>query len=180
MAWRRADLQKLHLQADELRPCECCTVLMLREVAGEEEPGADRQGGALAGAPEYAVQLAAHRAALHPAELQELQRVLDAQGTRLPRELFDSSNAELLRYAATHGLLEVMEPLPGRPACRASVGTLQWQCPPGATGSLFQHLRSGLSRHRSLGAADGLAKKSNIRQSESASQRALHDSEHSW
>jgi len=78
---------------------------MLREVAGEEE--ADRQGGALVGAPEYAVQLAAHRAALHPAELQELQRVLDAEGTRLPKELFDSSQAELLRYAATHGMLEV-------------------------------------------------------------------------
>ena len=83
----------------------CGAVLMLREVAGEEE--ADRQGGALVGAPEYAVQLAAHRAALHPAELQELQRVLDAQGTRLPKELFDSSQAELLRYAATHGMLEV-------------------------------------------------------------------------
>ena len=83
----------------------CGAVLMLREVAGEEE--ADRQGGALVGAPEYAVQLAAHRAALHPAELQELQRVLDAEGTRLPKELFDSSQAELLRYAATHGMLEV-------------------------------------------------------------------------
>ncbi len=80
-------------------------VLMLREVAGEEE--ADRLGGALAGAPEYAVQLAAHRAALHPAELEELQRVLDAQGTKLPRDFFDSSHAELLRYAATHGMLEV-------------------------------------------------------------------------
>ena len=78
---------------------------MLREVAGEEE--ADRLGGALAGAPEYAVQLAAHRAALHPAELEELQRVLDAQGTKLPRDLYDSSHAELLRYAATHGMLEV-------------------------------------------------------------------------
>ena len=86
---------------------------------------ADRQGGALAGAPEYAVQLAAHRAALHPAELQELQRVLDAQGTRLPRELFDSSNAELLRYAATHGLLEVGERLPGRPASEVSLSAPQ-------------------------------------------------------
>ena len=103
-------MQKLHLQADKLSSCGTCAVLMLREVAGEEEAGADRQGGALAGAPEYAVQLAAHRAALHPAELQELQRVLDAQGTRLPKELFDSSNAELLRYAATHGLLEVRSP----------------------------------------------------------------------
>ena len=80
-------------------------MLVLREVAGEEE--ADRLGGALAGAPEYAVQLAAHRAALHHAELEELQRVVDAQGTKLPRDLFDSSHAELLRYAATHGMLEV-------------------------------------------------------------------------
>ena len=80
-------------------------VLVLREVAGEVE--ADRLGGALAGAPEYAVQLAAHRAALQTAELEELQRVLAAQGTKLPKELFDSSHAELLRYAATHGMLEV-------------------------------------------------------------------------
>ena len=116
LAWKLADLQKLRWQADKVRPCDGCAVLMLREVAGKEEAGADRQGGALAGAPEYAVQLAAHRAALHPAELQELQRVLDAQGTRLPRELFDSSNAELLRYAATHGLLEVRAPHSGRPA----------------------------------------------------------------
>ena len=125
MAWNLADLQKLRWQANRLQTCDCCAVLMLREVAGEEEPGADRQGGALAGAPEYAVQLAAHRAALHPAELQELQRVLDAQRTRLPKELFDSSNAELLRYAATHGLLEVREPVPGRPASAASVSALQ-------------------------------------------------------
>lgn len=83
----------------------CLAVLVLREVAGEEE--ADRLGGALAGAPEYAVQLSAHRAALHPAELEELKRVLEAQGTKLPKELFDSSHAELLRYAATHGMLEV-------------------------------------------------------------------------
>ena len=88
----------------------CVAVLVLREVAGEEE--ADRLGGALAGAPEYAVQLSAHRAALHPAELEELQRVLDAQGTKLPKEHFDSSHAELLRYAATHGMLEVIAPRP--------------------------------------------------------------------
>lgn len=81
---------------------------MLREVAEEEEDAAAAgQGDALVGAPEYSVQLAAHRAALHSAELAELQRVLDAQGTRLPIELFDASQAELLRYAATHGMLEV-------------------------------------------------------------------------
>ena len=79
------------------------------------------------------MQLAAHRAALHPAELQELQRVLDAQGTRLPKELFDSSNAELLRYAATHGLLEVRSPFPGRPASGASLSTPQCKRPSIAT-----------------------------------------------
>ena len=78
---------------------------MLREVAGDLET--EKQGDALVGAPEYAVQLATHRAALHIAELAELQRVLDAQGTRLPKEQFDASQAELLRYAATHGMLEV-------------------------------------------------------------------------
>ncbi|CAL5227620.1 g10624 [Coccomyxa viridis] len=105
------------------------SVLMLREVAGEEE--ADRLGGALAGAPEYAVQLSAHRAALHPAELEELQRVLDAQGTKLPRDLFDSSHAELLRYAATHGMLESDSPeqraVAIEAAAQAIQHTLEWR-----------------------------------------------------
>lgn len=123
---------------------------MLREVAGEEE--ADRLGGALAGAPEYAVQLSAHRAALHPAELEELQRVLDAQGTKLPRDLFDSSHAELLRYAATHGMLEVCRsymlvgrqfPKLGHLLCRyLSSAALTPRCPGHQCTSKQPHLTS--------------------------------------
>jgi hypothetical protein len=93
--------------------------MMLRDVV--EDMGAAAGGGGdsaksgnqnepLAGAPEYAVALAAHRAALHETALTELGRVLDAKGTRLPPDRFDGTKAELLRYAATYGLLEVRKP----------------------------------------------------------------------
>ena len=75
----------------------------------EEEANGQQElpGGPLLGAPEFASHLAGHRAALHAAELAELARVLDAHGTRLPPDRFDASQAELLRYGACCGLLEV-------------------------------------------------------------------------
>jgi hypothetical protein len=80
-------------------------VLMLREMAGDEV--AELEGQPLLGAPEFAVELASHRAALHTEELAELARVLDAHDVKLPTDRFDASQAELLRYGATFGLLEV-------------------------------------------------------------------------
>lgn len=40
-------------------------------------------------------------------ELAEMTRVLEAHDVRLPPDRFDASQAELLRYAASYGLLEV-------------------------------------------------------------------------
>jgi len=82
-------------------------------MAGEEEDSGEQElpGGPLLGAPDFASQLAAHRAALHADKLGEMVRVLDAQGVKLPPDRFDSSQAELLRYAASCGLLEA-RPLP--------------------------------------------------------------------
>ena len=82
-------------------------MLVLREMAAEA--GVDEQlpGRPLLGAPEFASHLAAHRAAEHADELAEMARVLDAKGVQLPPERFDGSKAELLRYAAGCGLLEV-------------------------------------------------------------------------
>lgn len=80
-------------------------VLVLREIAADVEE--ELPGVPLQGAPGFASHLAAHRAALHADELAEMARVLDAEGARLPHDRFDASQAELLRYAACCGLLEV-------------------------------------------------------------------------
>ncbi len=86
-------------------------MLVLREMAEEEANGQQElPGGPLLGAPEFASHLAGHRAALHAAELAEMARVLDAHGARLPPDRFDASQAELLRYGASCGLLEVRRP----------------------------------------------------------------------
>ena len=53
-------------------------------------------------------RLAAESAALYKVELAEMKRILDAQGTKLPSERFDDTNAELLRFAASAGLLQVL------------------------------------------------------------------------
>ncbi len=82
--------------------------MMLRGVVEDKGAAAPGDEGApLAGAPEYAVHLASHRAALHEAELAELGRMLAASGVALPPERFDDTHAELLRNAAAYGLLEV-------------------------------------------------------------------------
>ncbi len=83
------------------------TVLVLREMAAEAREDEQLPGRPLLGAPEFASHLAAHRAAEHADELAEMARVLDAKGVQLPPERFDGSKAELLRYAASCGLLEV-------------------------------------------------------------------------
>ena len=52
-------------------------------------------------------RLAAESAASFKVELAEMKRILDEQGTKLPADRFDDSNAELLRFAASAGLLQV-------------------------------------------------------------------------
>ena len=52
-------------------------------------------------------RLAAESAASFKVELAEMKRILDEQGTKLPADRFDESNAELLRFAASAGLLQV-------------------------------------------------------------------------
>jgi len=41
-----------------------------------------------------------------------MKRILDSQGVKLPPERFDATNAELLRFAASAGLLQVTPPFP--------------------------------------------------------------------
>lgn len=53
-------------------------------------------------------RLAAESAALFKVELTEMKRILDSQGVKLPAERFDDTNAELMRFAASAGLMEVM------------------------------------------------------------------------
>lgn len=52
-------------------------------------------------------RLASEGAALYKIELAEMKRILDDQGIKLPAERFDDTNAELLRFAAAAGLLQV-------------------------------------------------------------------------
>ncbi|CAL8462219.1 g1750 [Coccomyxa elongata] len=108
------------------------SVLVLREMAEEEANGQQElPGGPLLGAPEFASHLAGHRAALHAAELAEMARVLDAHGARLPPDRFDASQAELLRYGASCGLLEASSPEERAVAIEAAaqkiMATLQWR-----------------------------------------------------
>lgn len=53
-------------------------------------------------------RLAAESAAMFKVELAEMKRILDSQGAKLPAERFDDTNAELLRFAASAGLLQVL------------------------------------------------------------------------
>ena len=57
--------------------------------------------------PRPAPRLAAESAASFKVELAEMQRILDEQGVKLPADRFDDSHAELLRFAASAGLLQV-------------------------------------------------------------------------
>lgn len=52
-------------------------------------------------------RLASESAASFKVELAEMKRILDEQGVKLPADRFDDSNAELLRFAASAGLLQV-------------------------------------------------------------------------
>lgn len=52
-------------------------------------------------------RLAAESASLYKVELAEMKRILDSQSVKLPAERFDDTNAELLRFAAAAGLLQV-------------------------------------------------------------------------
>ena len=65
--------------------------------------------------PRAQPRLAVEAAQLYHVELAEMQRILAAQGVKLPAERFDETNAELLRFAASAGLLQVpCSPQPGR------------------------------------------------------------------
>lgn len=57
--------------------------------------------------PRVQPRLSAEAAALHKVELAEMKRILQAQNVRLPAERFDDTNAELLRFATSAGLLQV-------------------------------------------------------------------------
>lgn len=52
-------------------------------------------------------RLASESAAQFKIELAEMKRILDSQGAKLPPERFDETNAELLRFAMSAGLLQV-------------------------------------------------------------------------
>ena len=74
--------------------------------------------------PRAQPRLAAEAAQLYQVELAEMQRILGAQDVKLPAERFDETNAELLRFAASAGLLQVQPPAssPTELACVTAVG----------------------------------------------------------
>lgn len=83
-----------------IRPCLAVRVF---EEANLEEKSAEQ----LYERPRQPPRLAAESANSFKVELTEMKRILDEQGTKLPADRFDDSNAELLRFAASAGLLQV-------------------------------------------------------------------------
>ena len=86
----------------------CCAAVRVFEEANLGENSSEGLYGKARPSPKLAVE----SAAMHKVELAEMKRILDSQGVKLPVERFDDTNAELLRFAASAGLLQVLQSLP--------------------------------------------------------------------
>lgn len=85
-------------------PSLCSSARLFEEA---EQKGTTTPGKFRRALPRLATEIASS----YEIELTEMRRILEEEHhCRLPSDRFDATNAELLRFAASAGLLEVMTP----------------------------------------------------------------------